>query len=99
MRYKNFLYLSQRYKKELNKKTPCKFSCSIFHISCIPFSDGFSFLEKHYKERIRLHEFYKGVYQRKQASRKVRTSTIKDINENLDFYKRCLMLLDFYKKV
>lgn len=83
MKYKNFLYLSQRCKKEVNKKRPCKFNCSVFDVFSVPFSDGFSHLEKHYKYKIRLCGFYKGAQQRKQ----------------LDYYRRCLMLLDFYKKV
>lgn len=108
MRYKNFLYLSQRCKKEFNKKRPCKFSCSVFNVFSVPFSGGFSYLEKHYKGRIRLCEFYKGVSLRKQVVQKdsgayddkVRTRIIvKDIDNSLDYYRRCLMLLDFYKKV
>lgn len=100
MRYKNFLYLSKRCKKEFNKKRPCKFSCSVFDVFSIPFSGGFSYLEEHYKERIRRFEFYKGVSQGKQVVQKVRTRIIvKDIDNSLDYYRRCLMLLGFYKKV
>ena len=104
MKYKNFLYLSQRCKKEFLKKTPCKFCSSVFDISYIPFSDGFSFLEEYYKEKIRLCEkFLNEIHQRKQpvnrVAQKERTRRIKDVNENLEFYKRCSMLLDFYKKV
>ena len=104
MRYKNFLYLSKRCKNELPKKTPCQFCNSVFGISSVYFSGGFSFLEGHYKSNIRLFEdFLNEVYQWKQpvnqAAQKERTERIKDASESLEFYKRCLMLLDFYKKV
>lgn len=104
MRYKNFLYLSKRCKNELLKKTPCKFYRSIFDTASIDFSGGFSFLEERCKSDIELcEEFLNEVHQRKQpinrAAQKERTKRIKDVNRNLDFYKRCLMLLYFYKKV
>ena len=104
MRYKNFLYLSKRCKNELFKKPLCRFCSSFFDLSFVHFSGGFSFLEEHYKKDIRLCEkFLNEVHQRKQpvnrASQKERTRRIKDVNKSLDFYKRCLMLLDFYKKV
>ena len=104
MRYKNFLYLSKRCKNELLKKTPCRFYNSIFDIASINFSDGFSSLEEHYKNDMKICEkFLKEVHQWKQpinrAAQKERTRRIEDVNISLDFYKRCLMLLDFYKKV
>lgn len=103
MRYKNFLYLSKRCKNELLKKTPCQFYNSIFDIASINFSDGFSSLEEHYKNDMKICEkFLKEVHQWKQpinrAAQKERTRRIEDVNISLDFYKRCLMLLDFYKK-
>ena len=104
MRYKNFLHLSKRCKNELLKKTPCQFYNSIFDIASIHFAGGFSSLEEHYKNDMRICEkFLKEVHQWKQpvnrAAQKERTRRIKDVNKSLDFYKQCLMLLDFYKKV
>ena len=104
MRYKNFLYLSKRCKNELFKKPLCRFCSSVFDLSSIRFSGGFSFLEEHYKNDMRICEkFLKEVHQWKQpinrAAQKERMRRTKDVNESLEFYKRCLKLLDFYKKV
>lgn len=104
MRYKNFLYLSKRCKNELLEKPLCKFCSSVFNLSSVYFSGGFSFLEGEYKNDIKLCEkFLNEVYQGKlpinRAAQKERTRKIGDVNESLEFYKRCLMLLDFYKKV
>ena len=104
MRYKNFLYLSKRCKNELFKKPLCRFCSSFFDLSSIRFSGGFSFLEGHYKNDMRICEkFLKEVHQWKQpinrAAQKERMRRIGDVDRSLDFYKQCLMLLDFYKKV
>lgn len=104
MNYKNFLYLSRRCREKHNNKIPCRFNYSIFSAASIKYTAGFSFLEKKYKNSVRICEVFlsnvsKGKNPVNKLAQKERERRINEIKKSLDFYKRCLMLLDFYKNV
>lgn len=97
------MYLSKRYKIELNRKTLCKFTPTLFSSSSITRITGFNnftFLEKRFRDSIKeFEEIRETVYHNGRLSQREKKVAIGDIDMRIEFYKRCLALLDFYKKV
>ena len=103
MKYKNFLYLSKRYKAELNRNTLCELTPTLFSsYSLTRMSDfnNFTFLEKRFYDSIKeLMKIKEEICCDNRVSQKTKKEGIYDVDMRIDFYKRCLILLDFYKKV
>ena len=97
------MYLSKRYKIELNRKTLCKFTPTLFSSSSITRMtdfNNFPFLEKRFRDSIKeLMKIKEEICCDNRASQRTKKEGINNVDMKIDFYKRCLVLLDFYKKV
>ena len=97
------MYLSKRYKVELNRNTLCKFTPTLFSLPSITRMTGFNnftFMEKRFRDSIKeLMKIKEEICCDNRASQRTKKAGIDDVDMRIDFYKRCLVLLDFYKRV
>ena len=97
------MYLSKRYNVELNRNALCKFTPALFSSSSITLMFGynnFPFLEKRFHDSIKeLWRVREEICCDNKTSQRTKRARTDDIDIKIDFYKRCLVLLDFYKRV
>ena len=97
------MYLSRRYKVELNRNALCKFTPNLFSSPSTTRMTGFNnftFMEKRFRDLIKeLMEIKKAICCDNRVAQRTKKAGIDDVDMRIDFYKRCLVLLDFYKRV